>query len=373
LCPREEDDEVVVKARRRTRNRVATTDHSELVMGILYRVGGATVNQVAALMRHADPGRWATHSAAYEAAKNTCRVLRENGMAEAVGLRRTWAGRTEGRPESFHRLRKGSEGQVEGAIAAGAPGAKAAFNYRRIWSGGGVAHAALRVDYILALLDASEDAGAAIDIETAWSESHPDYPLVGSRLAPEDAAGKKIKAKTTARRIYERVVPDGQVEVGFDGLRCPLYFEIERRTNAGEVADKVERYAGRWLRVLKDDGVLEARPVVVVHHDERRALRANPRSGAGAAAMAEALVDRLYGGGGRFAALQAELEARDPYADLGRMILVCDYDDVARHGALSPVCYSVGVYAEDADAPVGLAAAALERAELVKGYGGGGR
>lgn len=298
MCPRKGDEEVVVKARKRTKNRVATTDHAELVLGILYRVGGATVDQVAALMRHSDPERWASHRAAYEAAKKACRVLRENGRAEAVSLRRPWVGRTEGRPESFYRLRKGGEGQVEGAIAAGAPGGKANFNYRRIWSGGGVAHAALRVDYILSLLDGAEDAGAYIDPESGWAESHPAYPLVGSRLAPADAAGKKIKAKSTARRIYERVVPDGQVEIEFGEGMCPYYFEVERRTNSSEVADKVERYAGRWLRVLKDDGVLEARPVIVVHHDERKARRVKPREGAGARAMTASLVDRLYGGSG---------------------------------------------------------------------------
>ncbi|MDP9438924.1 MAG: hypothetical protein M3P49_09285 [Actinomycetota bacterium] len=363
---------MVVKARRRTRNRVATTDHSELVLGILYRMGGATVDQVASLMRHADPGRWSTHSAAYEAAKKTCRVLRENGYAEAVGLRRPWAGRTEGRPESFHRLRKGGEGQVEGAIAAGAPGDKASINYRRIWSGGGVAHAAMRVDYVLSLLDGAEAAGVDVDPDRTWSESHPSYPLVGSKLAPADAAGRKIKAKVTARRIYERVVPDGECEIDFGGDVCPVYFEVERRTQSSVVADKIERYAGRWGRVLKDDGVLEARPVIVVHHDARRAQRANPKAGAGAPALASALETLLSSGQGQghFASLQTEFLRRDEYASLGRMILVCSWDDVAAHGAHAPIYYPVSTYNEEGDAvlPVDLRMAAEERVVLMRGY-----
>lgn len=54
------------------------------------------------------------------------------------------------------------------------------------------------------------------------------------------------------------------------------------------------------------------------------------------------------------------------------MILVCDFDDVALEGALSPVCYSVGVYEEDDRAPVDLRAAARERAELLQGFAGSG-
>lgn len=368
------EEEVVVKTRKRTKNRQATTDYREDVEGILYRVGGATVDQVGALLWHMYPDRWSTSGGgAYEAAKKTLRVMREESLAEVVGLRRTWMGKVNGRPESFYRLKKGSEGITNGAHAVGAAGDKATFNYRRVWSGGGVPHAALRVDYLLCLLDGAEVAGVDIDPESAWSETCPRYPLVGAKLVYADAAGKKLDAKTNARRVYERVVPDGEVEIAFDGIPCPVYFEIERRTSAAIVADKIERYAGRWLRVLKDEGVIEARPIIVVHHDERRARRANPREGTGAPVMRAALRDILFGGSRRFAELQRTLKSRDPYASLGRMMLVADFHDVLREGALGRVYHSVSPYSERKGGTlIELRAAAEERDRLQAAYQGGG-
>lgn len=362
------------------KNRLKLTDHTDDVMAILYRLGGGTVEQVGAMLMHLDPERWEeSGSGAHVAAQRTLRLLREQGLAEGVSLRRTWIGKTDGKPETFYRLRRegGGKGIVMGAQAAQCVDAtEALLHYRRAWSGGGIGHASMRVDYFSSVLDGARypDAGAYVDPELVWSETHPSYPLVGGMLPDLDAAGQPRKrgsrGTAPARRIYSRLVPDGQFEVEFDeGFSSPFYVEIERRTNARVVAEKVQRYAGRWLRVLKDEQVYEVRPLVIVHYDPRRARRARPAEGAGAHAMRDALRERLYGAGS-FGELREALKTRDPFwEDLGRMVLVCDWHAVleAPQGAHAPgILYPIGAYPDDGTERwarrVGLYEAARERA-----------
>lgn len=189
-----------------------------------------------------------------------------------------------------------------------------------------------------------------------------------------DAAGKPKKrgsrGTAPARRIYSRLVPDGQFEVEFEeGFSSPYYLEVERRTNARLVAEKIERYCGRWLRVLQDEQVFEVRPLVIVHYDERRARRARPVAGAGAHEMRNALSSRLYGME-QFGSLRTELAARDNWTDLGRFVLVCDWHSVAEEGAHAPgILHPVGAFPDGSGEwawQVGLMEAAQERARVAQ-------
>lgn len=370
------------------RNRVSRTAHTEDVLGALYRLGGGTIDQVARLLDHLKPGRWESSTGAYDAAGRTLRMAHKEGLVESLPLHREWVGRTEGKAESFYRLRRygSSPGIVQGAVAAGLAfdnPEKALDHYARHWSGGGVPHASHKVDYYLAVLDGAAASDGLIDVdpEEVYGESHPSYPLVGWPFGDVDAAGRPRKRGTrgtknfTGERTYARVVPDGEFSCAFavegdtrPSLECDYYVEVERRTKAAVVADKVERYAGYWRRVLEDDGRLDVRPIVVVHHDPRRATRANPREGAGAPAMRNALHERLYRGG-HFAALDAEIRKRDAESDLGRMVLICDWHEVATKGAFAAVYHAVGAYSTEPDPwTVDLGAAAADRAWTLSGF-----
>lgn len=370
----------MVQARK---NLIKTTDASEDVMSLLYRLGGATTEQIGTMLSYLYPDRWDGSGSAV-VARRTCKTLREQGLVEGINVRREWLGRLHGRPETFHRLRKagGAEGITMGAVAAGEDGVKAQINYRRAWSGGGIPHAAMRVDYFIELLEGSVAAGADVDPEWLRSETFEAYPLVGARLPNLDAAGEpRKKSKGRSYREYSRVVPDGEFRIDFGDRSCSFYLEVERRTNARVVAEKVERYAGRWIRVLRGGNpyagvgdapprVNEIRPLVVVHYDHRRARRARPVAGAGAPVLRDALRDRLYSDGGHFAALQARLEQVDQYADLGRMILVVDWDDLRAQGAYAAIYHAVGAYAqEDGGWRVDLAAAARESQRVKSAIG----
>lgn len=148
----------------------------------------------------------------------------------------------------------------------------------------------------------------------------------------------------------------------------PFYVEIERRTNARVVAEKVQRYAGRWLRVLKDEQVYEVRPLVIVHYDPRRARRARPAEGLGRMRCATPCESGCTARGA--GELREALKTRDPFwEDLGRMVLVCDWHAVleAPQGAHAPgILYPIGAYPDDGTERwarrVGLYEAARERA-----------
>lgn len=365
------------------KNLIRTTDATEDVMMLLYKFGGGTTEQIGIMLLYLYPNRW-QGSGSLVVARRTLKALREHGLAEGIYVRREWAGRLHGRPEVFNRLRKagGGEGIIMGAVAAGEDGTQAFQNYRRVWSGGGIPHAAMRVDYFIELLKGADAAEAEVDPEELRSETYGAYPLIGSRLPDVDAAGEPrrrgARGTARARRMYSRVVPDGEFRINFNGVSSDYYLEVERRTNARVVAEKVERYAGRWLRVMgggnpyaaiREDGLApinEIRPLVILHHDHRRARRSNPREAAGAPALRDALRDRLYAGTGHFKMLQGVLERQNQYADPGKMVLVAGWDDVRAWGAYASVYHPVGCYAEeDGEWTVDLAATANEGMRMV--------
>lgn len=383
---------MTVRTGRATKSRVARTAHTDDVLAVLFRLGGGTIEQVAGLLWYLKPGRWESDDGAYEAAKRTLRLARQEGLVEVLPVHREWIGRTSGRAETFYRLRRerGGLGIIAGAVAAGVSfdePDEALDLYARHWYGGGVLHASHKVDYYLALLDAAaaSEGEASVDAAEVSGESHPSYPLVGWPFDDVDAAGRPRRRgsrgtkKFTGERKYARVVPDGEARVLYAAtgsaprLACDYYVELERRHKTGVVEDKIQRYAGHWRRVIEDEGSLEVRPLVIVHHDERRSSRSNPREGAGAPAMRDALHARLVGGSGHFTELQRTIKSRDPYAALGRMVLVADWHDVLREGALGRVYHPVSPYPESKGGTlIDLRAAAWERDRASRAYLGGG-
>lgn len=163
-------------------------------------------------------------------------------------------------------------------------------------------------------------------------------------------------------------------------LECPCYVELERRTNAPVLADKLQRYSGHWLRVLESEGCFVLRPIVVVHFDVRPAKRRRP--GGGAQRLRQNVGALLYPPGaregsdergepdGNFAVLGETLGRHDPDADPGRMIVVCSWEEMLEFGPYNCDYYPVGGYPEgegvhDGGWTIDLSAAARERAAMV--------
>ncbi len=175
-------------------------------------------------------------------------------------------------------------------------------------------------------------------------------------------------------------------------IECPVYVELERRTNAPVLTDKLQRYSGHWLRLLESCGRFELRPIVVVQFDTRPAKRR--RKGSGAMKLRENVGDLLYppktreddhtdGIGdptGHFAVLQETLRKMDEHgehADPGRMILMCSWEEMLREGPYKSDYYPVGGYPADEEEGVyeegwtiDLSAAARERAAMIGAFEG---
>ncbi len=156
-------------------------------------------------------------------------------------------------------------------------------------------------------------------------------------------------------------------------LECPFYLELERRTNATAVADKLQRYSGRWLRILESHGRFEARPILVVHYDTRPAKKR--RSGSGASALRETLSALLYGDAdGHFDALNVRLRERYEYADVGRLVATCSWEELYARGVFGAHYYPLGGHdpddygVEEQGKRITLYALARERERLLAAY-----
>lgn len=214
------------RPRRRTKNRRPATDHSDLVLTILFRQAGGTADQVARWMLQLtddfDYRETDSYRAALEAARRALRTMREAGQVEALSVRPTWSqgerGGKPGRRVDYYRLKKGGDSIVEAAVLCGVDGAFAKKHYARPWSGGGHVHAAHRADLQLLFVEEVEhEEGVEVDPEKCTSETHERYPLVGAKLATVDAAGVDLTAlRKNARRKYASVVPDAEIVVAWE-------------------------------------------------------------------------------------------------------------------------------------------------------------
>lgn len=171
-------------------------------------------------------------------------------------------------------------------------------------------------------------------------------------------------------------------------VECPFFVELERTTRSPQLTDKLQRYCGNWLRLLETEGRFGLRPIVVVHFDTRPAKRRRP--GGGAMRLRQNVGALLYPPGaregseergapdGNFAVLAEMLRRHDPYADPGRMILVCSWEAMLRAGAYDCDYYPVGGYPEgegvgDGGWTVDLLVAAYERAAMIEEFEKKGR
>lgn len=316
--------------------------------------------------------------------------MREQGQVEVVSIRRTWLGKTTGRRENFYRLARARSGAaiIEGAIAADEDPKTALAAYRRPWKSGGIDHAAHRSDLYLMLAEKSlvED-DVVVEPELMTSETHLDYPYYGAKTVPLDSGGEKLRLKKTARRKYEEVTPDGEFFGEFRFARgekevvldCPYLLELERRTNARAVEEKIQKCAGYWLRRLETFGEVLIRPVVIVHHDTRPARTRGRREGTGAFSMRHTLNQRLSQSG-HYRKLAELLQSRHglPINALGRFFLLADWEPM--YDASDPFglrYHPIGQYPAKGSGShvsedcwtVDLAAAAIERTRLLATLG----
>lgn len=369
--------------RRKTKNRLAATDYAVPVSAVLYRLGGCTLEQAGRWLYFYMPDHFASKSGSYEAAKRTLCVMREQGQVEVVSIRRTWTGKRTGRRENFYRLARARSGAaiLEGAIAADEDPKYALSAYRRPWKSGGIDHAAHRSDlYLLYAEEALGSDDVYVDPERMYSETHPAFPFYGAKTIPTDSGGERLKLKKTARRKYEEVTPDGEFFGEFtfasgDGpkvIECPYLLELERRTNSRIVEEKIQKYAGYWLRRLETFGEVLLRPILIVHHDTRPVRARGRRQGSGAVGLRDALAEGLPNEtGGHYAAL-SKLLALAEYGGvsgvLGQMFLFADWETLyesndpfgIRYYPVAPYTTGSALVGKDG-MTVRLAAAALQR------------
>ncbi len=214
------------RRRKKTKNRRPATDHSDLVLTILYRQAGGTADQVARWMLQMtddfDYGRTDSYRAALEAARRALRTMREAGQVEALSVRTTWMkgkrGGKPGRRVDYYRLRREGDSIIEAAVLCGVDGTLAKRHYARPWSGGGHVHAAHRADLQLLFVEEAEhEEGIEVDPERCTCETREEYPLIGAKLATVDAAGEDITGlRKNARRKYASVVPDAEIVVAWE-------------------------------------------------------------------------------------------------------------------------------------------------------------
>lgn len=325
--------------RKKTKNRIATTDYTEPVSAFLYRLGGCTLEQAGRWLWLYLPDNFDTEEAAREAAGRTLRVMREQGQVEVISTRRLWLGdlKRHGRRENFFRLAKARAGAaiIEGAVAADEDPAKALKAYGRPWKSGGIDHCSHRADlYLLMAEVASGRDDVVVDPEVMHSETYRDFQFFGAKLPELDNGGEKLKLKVNARRKYEEVTPDGEFLAEFlhpsgtGWLSCPFLLELERRTNAGKVEEKLQKIAGYWLRHLEKFKENRIRPIIVVHHDTREARVKGRKEGTGVIRMVDSLHELLFKRKGHFKDLDAYLRKHyqtDEY-ELGRFVLLTEWD-----------------------------------------------
>lgn len=374
--------------KRKTKNRLAATDYATTISAFLYRLGGCTLEQAAHWLMLYLPGQFPTESAALEAARRTLQVMREQRQVEVISIRRLWSGKRTGRRENFYRLSTARSGAaiVEGAIAAEEDPVKALGAYRRVWKSGGIDHAAHRSDlYLLWAEETQHRDDIEIDPESMVSETNRDFPYYGAKAALVDNGGERIKPKNNARRKYEEVTPDGEYTGTFrvpagdniHVIECPFLLELERRTNAGKVEEKLQKVAGYWLRRYDVFGENLIRPLIIVHHDTREARTRGRREGGGAFALRKAVNDRLYANEkGHFAKLDARLRKEFGMEEgfLGRFFLFASWEGI--YAAKDPFgmhylpvgAYLIGgvlsSHVSDGGWTADLTAAALERTKL---------
>ncbi len=157
-------------------------------------------------------------------------------------------------------------------------------------------------------------------------------------------------------------------------IECPYYLELERKTDAPAVVDKLQRYCGRWLRLLESrKSTFEIRPIVIVHYDTRPAKKR--RVGAGAPALRDNLSTLLYGDAeGHFDGLNARLRERYEYADIGRLVATSSWEEMYDSGVFGARYFPLNGYNPDDDGVeddgkrVTLYALARERERLLGAY-----
>ena len=181
-------------------------------------------------------------------------------------------------------------------------------------------HAKLRNAYLFRVMSASERSLGLFRVprESLAGESHVDFPLSGAQHAPD--ANRK-----NARVRHEWFVPDGRFVLRrpHERRECEYFVQVEFWTRTEEVAKKIEKYCGRWLRLLRSDHphTGSPAPVVFLQPDAKQAWGMSKRLSSvareGRLPRYEEFCRRFARGGCCFVfAGWDEVGGGDPYADL---------------------------------------------------------
>lgn len=226
-----------------TSSRISVGAHGEAALELLYRLGGATAPQLAAVLDISEA-----------AAARTLKGLERSRLCEQNAVKAWWHP-SNGRPRSFYYLasRDSGRGVVYGAYLAGEEDErKARASYKLCQLPARAAHASLRNDYYLLLREDAamyteddEEQDVEVPAEELWSESHYEFPFLDEGMV------KNVRAN--ARRKFGRIYPDGYLTVEYKGLTCRYLLEVETQSRARKLIQKIDGYGSYLRRRLKED------------------------------------------------------------------------------------------------------------------------
>lgn len=221
--------------------------YGEQALRALYLLGVMTIE---------DFGRYAGIS--YDASWRTFSALQKSKLADVAEIkanrwvplvpapRRGGVRAARGRAKGLYHL--SGAGVAYGGFLVGVEAERRAkAGYKRCQVPARANHAKLRNAYLFRVLSESGRSSGLFEVprESLAGESHVRFPLNGAEHAPD--ANRK-----NARVRYEWFVPDGRFVLrrSYERQECEYYVEVELWTRTEEIAAKIEKYCGRWLRLL---------------------------------------------------------------------------------------------------------------------------
>ena len=215
-------------------DRLGVGRHSERAMAGMYRRAGVTPDQLATEL-----------GISVDAARKTLQGLAVNNLARKAAINPWWAD-LKGRPPDLWFLK--GEGLPYGAALNGVENPRRARrDHGRANLPAHTAHVDLRNGWFFRAAEQAPGTGAVLPLGSCWGEPYPGFPAY---------ADPSPEARANERREYGRLDPDGtfllESEDGMAPTRC--YLEVETGRNPREVLSKVDRYAGWFSRLARENG-----------------------------------------------------------------------------------------------------------------------
>lgn len=292
---------------RASSSRKATTTgaHGPLLLGLLYRYGALTRQQIVRLTDLHE--RTVSRQLGYLV--ESSRVLEDRDASSVQTA-------TGGKPRTVYSL--SPTGVQAGARRHGVENdVVASKGYKRVNIKVSLDHRLAANEYLFAVRDAAVSKGYECPADELWSESNPGFPLFGSATARTDR-------KDTSYR-YSRIVPDGVFGFSIkDDLRR-YHVEVETAVRTGAVVEKVADYAARWRRLTAPANKGERK-----FHDPHAKLEPLvilAPSAESAKSLQRSLRERLPETGGFGSAVEAVLAASGRQIDLRQLVVIAGVEE----------------------------------------------